>query len=239
MKSKLVLTVLFCFSFTLALENAAKITLIEGSASVLKKGSEETRPAKLSMPLQLGDKLHSDAETFVEITYTNGEITRVGENTDITIVTSTPKKVQTEILVGKVWVNMKKLTVKGRDFEMSSPTATAAIRGTIFNMCADSDSSTIVNVYNGKVAVGPSGTATDKSKDTDYKLKEPSQVQGPSEIPGPYEVTLEKWVEIAAGQQITVHADKKYATQKFDTTAVADDFIRKNIELDTKNSMNK
>jgi hypothetical protein len=218
-----------------AADIAAKITRIEGSADILKKGTDKARAAKVSMPLQIGDVIKSGAETLVEIAYKNGELVRMSENTSMTINESTSKTVKSEVLLGKVWVNMKKLSTPGREFEMSSPTATAAIRGTIFSMSSAADSTTAVDVYNGKVAVGPTGQLVNKlnqNKKEPIKLQEPTEISGPSEVAGPYEVSLEQWQIIVAGQRISVHADGKFATQTFDTTLTEDAFIRENIKLD-------
>jgi hypothetical protein len=230
MKLKFLL-IIGCLCLMVSAQNAAKITLIQGKAGIQKKNSNEKRVAKVSMPLQVGDILSTGTETLVEITYNNGEIARIGDKTEFTIVTATDKLVQTQVPLGKVWVNMKKLTSQGREFEMVSPTATAAIRGTVFNMAASGDSSATVSVYNGRVAVGLTGTPNDKTNERDINVHE---VPGPSEVPGPYEVSMTQWLVIVAGQQITVRADKKYASQAFDTTTQSDLFTKMNLELDKK-----
>lgn len=227
---------ILCFSGVVLASSVAKVTLIEGDAVVMKKGSDTWRQCKVNMALQIDDQVFSKEESLVEMTYTNGEIVRIGENTKLRIYESTERAVKTEVLMGNVWVNMKKLTSGSREFEMSSPTATAAIRGTIFNMTAFADSSADVSVYDGKVAVGPTAHLKSKmNRDDGIGKKEPTEIPGPHEIPGPYEVPLEQWKIIVAGQKISVHADGKYATEKIGPASSFDQFTLKNQKLDTQN----
>lgn len=217
-------------------EPVGKITLIEGTASVMKKESDQWRPARLNMTLYIGDQVYSREESLVEITYAHGEIVRMDEDTKLKLEEYSEKRGETAVPLGRVWVNMKKLSSVGRQFEVSSPTAVAAIRGTIFDMRAKEDSTTEVNVFDGKVAVGPSRglQKTLQSTKKSTPMGAPHEVPGPEEIPGPYEVTLEHWSMIVAGQQISIRADGKYATGTFDLNATGDSFLKKNRELDKK-----
>ncbi len=213
-------------------ENAAKIKRIEGKTSVLRKGAENWINARVNMPLNTGDAVYTRKESFVEIVYESGAILRMDEETKIRIEEVTSKGSKTKTPIGNIWANMQKLLSSRKDFELSSPTATAAIRGTVFNMNTKQDSSTDVSVYKGKVSVGPSKTP----KKEDEKPAEPQdryEVPGPEEIPGPYEVTLEEWRMIVSGQMISVNKDGKYSEQEFDMDEAAkDDFVKKNLELD-------
>ena len=210
--------------------SVAKIKRIDGKVSVLKKGAEKWRTARVNMPLSEGDAVYSRKESFAEIVYSSGAILRMDEDTKIIIKKATEKKSKTATPLGNVWANMRKLVVSKKEFELESPTATAAIRGTVFQMNTDKDSSTDVSVYEGKVAVGPS-----KKKEV-KKPAEPKgrhEVPGPQEIPGPYEVSLEQWRSIVAGQMISINKEGKYSEKKFDMEkAKEDDFVKKNLELD-------
>jgi hypothetical protein len=182
------------------------------------------------MPLGEGDAVYSRKESFAEIVYSSGAILRMDEDTKIIIKKVTGKKSTTATPLGNVWANMRKLVVSKKEFDLESPTATAAIRGTVFQMNTDRDSSTDVSVYEGKVAVGPS-----KKRE----VKKPAgpkgrhEVPGPHEIPGPYEVSLQQWRTIVAGQMISVNKEGKYSEKKIDMKkAKEDDFVKKNLELD-------
>jgi hypothetical protein len=218
-------------------QSVAKVKEIEGSLSLMRVGSQEWREAKPNMPLKVGDQLYTREESFGVIEYANGTVLRMDEKTKIVITAANDKGTKTANNVGDVWVNMRKLVTKGKEFELSSPTATAAIRGTVFQMSCGQDSSTDVAVYTGKVAVGPSDQLKQnlQQEKKSKQMEEPTEVPGPEEIPGPFEVSLEEWHTIVANQKITVHKDGKFAQEPF-TTEVAekDAFVKKNLELDKK-----
>jgi len=211
-------------------EGVAKIKRFEGAVSVLKKGAEKWREARVNMPLGIGDAVYARKESFAEIVYSFGAVLRMDEDSKIIIEEATENSVKTSTTVGNVWTNMRKLVSSKKEFELSSPTATAAIRGTVFQMEAKADSSTDISVFEGTVAVGP-GTAAPQPPPS--RPGDIVEVPGPEEIPGPYEVSLDQWRMIVAGQMISVNKQGKFSEQKFDAAKAAkDDFVKKNIELD-------
>ncbi|MDD5674684.1 MAG: FecR family protein, partial [Chitinivibrionales bacterium] len=211
----------------------ATISRIEGNASILRKGATDWRNARPNMTLAVGDQVYTREESFVELHYDNGAILRMDEKSKVTIEYCSQGTIKSRSSIGSVWVNMKKLTTPTKSFEVSSPTATAAIRGTIFELSSGKDSLTDVAVYDGKVAVGPTDSLSSKIKreKKEAKVEEPQEVPGPEEIPGPFEVPLEQWQTIIAGQKISVRSDGKFATSAIDTAA-ANSFVRKNKQLD-------
>jgi hypothetical protein len=220
-----------CGWYAVSAEPEATITRIEGSAQLQKNGAA-WKPARLNMPLQIGDQLKSDAESLVEITYKKGAIMRLGENSVCIIKKSSDMAVSTTVPKGNVWVNMKKLTAAGRDFEVATPTAVAAIRGTVFHMQSMPDSSADVAVFDGKVAVGLSDDGKKRARLPEENAEAPHEVPGPTEVPGPYEVTLDQWRTIVAGQRISVRSNGTYATTNFDLNKQLDAFVEKNRALD-------
>jgi hypothetical protein len=216
----------------------AVITRIEGSAQLLKAGSAAGgawRVARLNMPLQVGDQLKSGAESLVEITYRRGAVLRLDENSICCIKKSSESAVSTSVPLGNVWVNMKKLTAKGSDFDVSTPTAVAAIRGTVFQMQSMADSSADVAVFDGKVAVGLSDEGKNRADIPEQNSAQPPhEVPGPTEVPGPYEVTLDQWKTIVAGQRISIRSNGTYATSSLDLEKKLDAFVEKNRALDAE-----
>lgn len=210
--------------------SVAKIKRIEGKVSILKKGAAKWRDARVNMPINVGDEIYSREESFAELVYSSGAIIRLDEKTKVTIDELTARGTKSSTPIGNIWANMRKLTMSKKEFELSSPTATAAIRGTVFHMNTKKDSSTDVSVYKGKVSVGPN---KEKQKKKPAKPAGRHEVQGPTEIPGPYEVTLDQWRMIVAGQMISVNKEGKYSEKKFDADKAAqDDFVKKNLEMD-------
>ena len=234
MKSGVVIAVIAGVWFSVSAQPEAKITRIEGSAQVVKSGSSSWRAARLNMPLQVNDQLKSGSESLIEITYRHGAIMRLAENTTFSIRKSGAGEVSTSIPKGNVWVNMKKITSSARDFDVLTPTAVAAIRGTIFQMMSLPDSSADVAVFDGKVAVGLSDDGKKRAHLPEKPLEAPHEVPGPTEVPGPYEVTLDQWRTIVAGQRISIRANGTFATTEFDLNKQLDAFIEKNRALDAE-----
>ncbi|MBN1308695.1 MAG: FecR domain-containing protein [Chitinispirillaceae bacterium] len=235
MKSILLITVVVCGGITVSAQPAAKVTRIEGSAQVLKNGTASWKVARLNMALQVNDQLKSDAESLVEITFRQGAIMRLAENSLCSIKKSDDAASSTTVPRGKVWINMQKLSSSGHDFDIATPTAVAAIRGTVFQMQSLPDLSADVAVFDGKVAVGLSDEGKKRVHLPDNKITQaPHEVPGPTEVPGPYEVTLDQWRTIIAGQRISIRSDGTYATTDFDLNKQLDAFIEKNRSLDAQ-----
>jgi hypothetical protein len=219
----------------MAIDVVARIARIEGKVNILKSGTGDWRDAKPSMPLAVGDQIYTREESFAEIRYSIGAVLRMDEMTKITVEASSEKTVKTKNGVGDVWVNMKKLMSRGNEFQISTPTAVAAIRGTVFRMSSGPDSTSTVSVYDGKVAVNLSDELSKKlaPKRLAQPFEKPLEVPGPEEIPGPFEVSLAQWREIVAGQEISIRRDGKFKQGKFDpAAAVREKFVKKNLELD-------
>jgi hypothetical protein len=214
----------------------AKITTFEGTVQVMKKGSTDWKNARPGMPLEVGDQIFTQSESFAEIRYVIGTVLRMDEKTKITLESSSEKTVKSKSAIGTVWINMRKLVSTGNEFQVSTPTAVAAIRGTVFDMSYTPDSASYVAVFEGKVAVGPSDDLKkqlEQEKKKSAKVEEPVEVGGPEEIPGPFEVPLDQWRTIVAGQKISIRKDGKFAQEKIDMQAAAKEkFRKKNMELD-------
>ncbi len=220
------LMILMC-SLSLA-QSVATLTRFEGDVTLLKKSRGELITARPGSVLGVGDELATKLESFAEVRYTNGAVLRMDENTTIMIASATEKSFTTTTPLGKVWINMQKITKKGTEFSVASPTATAAIRGTVFALGTTADSTTDVAVFDGKVAVGPT-----RLQGTSAPAGIRTEIAGPAEVAGPYEVSLESWKLIVAGQQITVRKDGKCAQSAFTKKSKESDaFIAKNVKLD-------
>ncbi|KMQ52822.1 hypothetical protein CHISP_0043 [Chitinispirillum alkaliphilum] len=97
---------------------------------------------------------------------------------------------------------------------VQTPTATAGIRGSVFRVDVENDSSTDVLVYQGTVVVRPEAlNQRDAGRRQTGKRQE---LEGPEGIEGPREVTLEDWITIVAGQQLRVDRSGSFSAWHFD-----------------------
>jgi hypothetical protein len=171
------------------------------------------------LPVVNGDKIETKKQSRCELTYDDGSVVRIDEQTIYTVekakIDKKEKVVESRLSIGKLWANIKKL-VRGRDsWKLKSPAAVVAVRGTIYRMNAGADSSTQVLVYNGDVEVGPA-ESSGQQQGMGVAPGQPRQVQGPVQVQGPREVSLGQWLEIVrAQQQIVIRPDGTYAKSDF------------------------
>ncbi|MFH0921999.1 MAG: FecR family protein [Fibrobacterota bacterium] len=214
-------------------ESVGKLSFFVGAVKIQPKQATDAKPAKLNQPVSDGDRIVTDKADRAEVTLKDGSVLRIAELSDIMIACPNGKAVSPTINKGKLWGNIKKLGQRTYDFEVSTGTATVAIRGTVFRIEDDpADSLTKVAVYDGKVAVGPS-VELKKELTASGAMQERKEVSGPAEVPGPFEVTLMDWVTIVKGQQINVQKGGKYSQFKYDQKKDAqDDWVKFNKERD-------
>lgn len=218
-------------------KNIGNISFIIGSTSdvqIKQKDKTSWQAAKLKMDVKNADKIRTQKESRCEIKLLEGSVLRIGESsefefTDATVAKS-PKKVNATLLKGKMWSNIVNLKSKSENFQVKTPTAVCAVRGTIYRI--DADSSTTLLVYDGEVDVGPASFWT-MPPSSEPTIAPPSEVPGPTEVPGPYEVSLDEWVRIVQGYQIIVRPDGKYAKSRFNAASDNQlDWVKWNKERD-------
>lgn len=235
--------ILFAFAalFAAAVQAAApagSIRTIVGTAQVNPALHAGWKAARAGMKLFTSDQVRTDPESSLEIAWENGGLLRIAEASVMTISGPADSLSEaapgTTLLKGRIWANMKKIASTERKFGISTPTAVAAIRGTVFRVDAGVDSSTDVLVYEGKVAVGP-GEALQKAGVRPPDSSGRREMEGPGEVEGPKEVTLQEWVTIVAGQQIRVERTGTFKTWQFDASSDSlDAWVKSNLERDKK-----
>lgn len=191
--------------------NLGKVTYVEGEAALVD-GSKE-KPLKVNQKIDLGDQIRTGTESVVEVTYAKGTVIRIGENSKV-VLSGSEAAANTKVSQGKIWANVQKMATG--QYRVTTPVATAAVRGTVFRVDAASDSSSTVALYEGKVDVGPADTTKIKSEQPATSGWGP-----PVEVPGPYEVSMETWIHLEPGKEINVRWGGKFATKEIDQASDA------------------
>jgi len=214
----LLFLMIFIFSFDNATNKAVgKVTFPLGNVLLIGKGQTRYKKVTFNMPVYNGDKVETKRQARCEIKFNDGSLVRIDEQSIYTIQKADfdkkKKEVQSKLTLGKLWANVKKLVGSSSSWKLKSPAAIVAVRGTIYRMNQNPDSSAQVLVYDGEIAVSqPEKSAADQQK----SMGPPKQVQGPVQVQGPKEVSMEEWVEIVkAQQQISIGADGKYTKSEF------------------------
>lgn len=138
-------------------EFIGKITLILGKVYVKSSLDSSWSIAKLNSNVSQNTILKTAKRSRAEISVNSSQIIRIGENT-VTQITKELNRVQVKSDRGKTWLNV--ILFGDQDFIIKTPTAVAAIRGTVYRVNCDSSSS-MFRVYEGTVAVRPGDTTAD------------------------------------------------------------------------------
>ncbi len=214
------------------------ISFLLGAANdvtVQHLGEKTWLPAKMKMPILGRDRVQTQAESRCEIKLLDGSVVRIGEKTLFDFsqskASSSGKSVSASVAQGKVWANVTKLKGSKDKFEVKTPTAVCAIRGTVVRM--EADSTTRVAVYQGNVDVGPTDSLRSVIQQQERRPGPPQQVPGPTQVPGPFQVSLEQWVRLVQGNQLEVRRDGRYAVTPINTAAERQvDWIQWNLQRD-------
>jgi hypothetical protein len=133
------------------------ILYMVGEVEVFKATTGQWIKAELEMKLEKGDKVRTQADSRVEINLNDADLLKIGAASEVelmALVIEDPKKEPVHIhqTAGKVLFKIKKLI--GRPEVMfTSPTAVAAIRGTVVGQELQDDGSAKFVVLEGQVLV--------------------------------------------------------------------------------------
>ncbi len=188
----------------------AKVTLIEGVASVIPGDGKEKHSLKVGNILKGGDRVNTGPRSRLEIFLKNNTVLRFASNScfEISQISwneqSKAENVKVRLILGRTWANVSKTLGVKTDFELSCENAVAGVRGTVYRMNVKDDKSVLVRVYDGEVYV----TGGRKIIKPPEKIEAPKKIPGPVAVPGPEKVTLEEWTYILKSmQQVGIKAD--------------------------------
>lgn len=190
----------------------AKVTLLKGSASVVKKGLAAVQPLVKDDMLSDGDRITTGKKSRIELQMPDGSFLRFDEETTFELKSVAfekkrkRRKISISMILGKTWAKVSRfLGVKGR-FEIATRTAVAGVRGTVYRVNVERDDSVTVKVYWGEVVVNNAMKAA--TGEQPVKITEPTKVTGPHPVPGPHPVSMEEWTYIVkALHQINIRPD--------------------------------
>jgi len=134
------------------------ITLLVGNAQKFDTRSNSWKAVGLSKTIRFGDSIKTAAESRLEITFEKTNTVTIGENSKVLVSEVAGKdgeqKIQIFTYFGSVISDIKKLARGNKNYEVKTPTAIAAIRGTHFSVYFSiSSRTTDVHVLGGRVWV--------------------------------------------------------------------------------------
>ena len=239
------------FPFTVQAENKAveieikgdmaEVTLLEGKADLVKKGMIKAQPLMLGDYVAHGDKISTKKGSRIELKLPDNSLIRFDEFTTFEIVCvefdkkTKQRNINVSMVLGKTWANVSKIFgLRGR-FAVSTKTAVAGVRGTIYRVNVEKDNSVLVKVYWGEVGV--SSAPRKEAAEGPAPIMKPTKVLGPHPVAGPHPVSMEEWTYIIKSmQQIFIRPDGT-PTKPMPFLAIEDinEWVRWNQERDKKN----
>jgi hypothetical protein len=135
--------------------NVVSITGLSGTAQFKRSGSSEYFQVSQSTVLHEGDTIVTGANSHLTLQFSDGSTMDVAaENTSVTLQSITNINQPKIIQVISGLLHLKELLEHFKNnFEVRTPIAVCAVRGTEFTVKVDSDSSTTTTVISGEVNV--------------------------------------------------------------------------------------
>jgi hypothetical protein len=136
-----------------------KVDKVEGKAEVQRQGKGPWFRLEEEHYVRTGDMVRTGDDGRVEIRWLDGTRIRVEPGSCLKVRKCTmntlkkSKRSEFRLDVGKVWIRIIKRLSPDSKFEIATPTTTAAVRGTIFNVAVDNSGATSVSVFEGTVNV--------------------------------------------------------------------------------------
>jgi len=136
----------------------AKITFIKGKVEVQRNGSQTLVPAVMKMTVYPGDKISTEDGAEAELKLSDGSVLKLKDSglLEIEKMEKQKKPMNTirafRLAKGKILGAIRKLSSRESKFTVTTPTAVAGIRGTVFGVFVEGDS-TELNVLNGEVGI--------------------------------------------------------------------------------------
>lgn len=221
--------------------DTAEVTLLEGKAELIKKEMIKAKPLTLGDHVAHGDKISTKKGSRIELKLPDNSLIRFDELTTFEIVSvefdkkTKQRNINVSMVLGKTWANVSKIFgLRGR-FVVSTKTAVAGVRGTIYRVNVAEDNSVLVKVYWGEVGVS-SAPKPDTALQPQQIMK-PTKVLGPHPVAGPHPVSMEEWTYIIKSmQQIFIRPDGTATKPKpFLASEDINDWVRWNQKRDKKN----
>ena len=177
-----------------------QITLLEGKAFL-----DQITPLKQGDFVHEGQTVKTAKNSRMELKLPDGSILRLAEKTmfkfDALEADSGKRNISLTAILGAGWIKASKWIGRNDFFKVKTPTAVAAVRGTVYHLNVDKDKSAQINVYQGQVAVTPLFVKVANS----MTITPPKHVAGPTTIAGPREVDPLEWSYLLkAMQKITI-----------------------------------
>ncbi|MBE0480377.1 MAG: FecR domain-containing protein [Dehalococcoidia bacterium] len=156
------LLVSFSLSATPALASQCTLTILSGRAEIQDSGSGSWGEAGDGVVLQAGSRVRTGPDSFALLTFFEGSTIRLEPDTDLQIQRLESAGAEGTVIalqqwLGKTWSRVVQMADPGSRYEIQTPSATALVRGTLFEIEVAETGLTVVRTIEGLVSVTAQG----------------------------------------------------------------------------------
>src|SRR3989338_6335512 len=150
--------ILIFFPLIVYAEPVGKVSLLEGSVDILRKGKTTAEMAEINIPVNIGDIIRTKSNSKAEIKFIDDSIIRIAEKSRMEIKEylfekgGAKRKVTIGLLRGKIRSIVSKVVSQQHDYNIVTKTAVAGVRATDFFVISQPLSTQVI-VKEGIVAV--------------------------------------------------------------------------------------
>src|SRR3990172_1368495 len=150
--------ILIFFPLIIYAEPVGKVSLLEGSVDILRKGKTTAEMAEINIPVNIGDIIRTKSNSKAEIKFIDDSIIRIAEKSRMEIKEylfekgGAKRKGTIGLLRGKIRSIVSKVVSQQHDYNIVTKTAVAGVRATDFFVISQPLSTQII-VKEGIVAV--------------------------------------------------------------------------------------
>ncbi|HNY30264.1 MAG TPA: FecR family protein [Fibrobacteria bacterium] len=193
-------------------QEGPKVSYLVGSGHLVR--GKQKIPLGVGLQCKVGDTLGMSKASRAELRYPDNTLVRLEEHSRLVLALRGKATPEPALQAGRIWANVRKVGSGGTGFGVRTPTAVAAVRGTVFAVGA-TDSTSRVRLYEGGVDVG--------------SIRTDSLLRAKGEVSGPREVSLAEWVRLLQGEEVTFRKDGSWSRAKFDPKAdLSDPWVKWN-----------
>jgi len=147
----------------MVLQRVAAVSQASGRILIKPLGAETFAPLGGAERVKAGDVIQTGPDGGLTLNWIDNSRLRIGPNSMVEVLKCQFNQARRseqylfKLSVGQVWVRVLQALTQQDKFEIRTPTATAAVRGTVFSVAVAPDGATTVSVLKGNVTLTGDG----------------------------------------------------------------------------------
>ncbi len=142
---------------------AATLIQVEGTVEIMPVGGDTWRPVLVGEWVKEGDRVRTHSLSAATLLFFDKSTTDMEANTEVAVTQISPQHSDDRVIVlyqalGQTYSRVQQSSDSASRFEIETPTAVTAVRGTAFALTVEADGTTRVAVAEGTVDVTTQGS---------------------------------------------------------------------------------